>query len=47
REFLRRWTGTVVGAGGGGYSPAKTPGLYALLENAYTAMTLAAYTGSH
>jgi trimethylamine--corrinoid protein Co-methyltransferase len=47
REFVRRWTGLVVGAGGGVYSPAKTPGLYALLENAYTAMTLAAYTGSH
>lgn len=47
REFLRRWTGVRPGAGGGCYSPAKTPGPYAALENAYAAMTVAAFTGNH
>jgi trimethylamine:corrinoid methyltransferase-like protein len=47
REFLRRWTGLSVGVGGGEYCPAKTPGLYAALEKAYRAMTVAAFTGSH
>ncbi len=46
-EFLRRWTTVSVGVGGGDYCPAKTPGLYAVLEKAYRAMTVAAFTGSH
>lgn len=46
REFIRRWTGMTVGAGTGCYSPAKTPGLYAALENALAGMTVAAFTGS-
>ena len=47
REFMRRWTGIATGAGGGAYHSVKTPGLYAALENAYAAMTVAAFTGSH
>jgi trimethylamine:corrinoid methyltransferase-like protein len=47
REFLRRWTGVTVGVCGGEYSAAKTPGLYAALEKAYSAMIVAAFTGSH
>ena len=47
RDFLRRWTGVTIGAGGGEYCPAKTPGVYAALEKAYSAMTVAAFTGGH
>ena len=47
REFMRRWTGIPVSTGGGEYTPAKTPGLFAALEKAYSAMTVAAFTGSH
>lgn len=47
REFLRRWTGMLIGVGGGEYCPAKVPGLHAALEKAYSAMTVAAFTGSH
>ena len=47
REFLRCWTGVTIGAGGGEYCPAKTPGVYAALEKAYSAMTVAAFTGGH
>ena len=47
REFMRRWTGVSIGVGGGEYCPAKTPGVYAALEKAYSAMTVAAFTGQH
>ncbi len=47
REFMRRWTGIAISAGGGEYCPAKVPGPYASLEKAYAAMTVAAFTGSH
>ncbi|MDP6776286.1 MAG: trimethylamine methyltransferase family protein [Candidatus Latescibacteria bacterium] len=47
REFMRRWTGISVGAGGGEYCPAKVPGPYAALEKAHAAMTVAAFTGRH
>ena len=33
--------------GGGEYSDAREPGLYAALEKAYKAMTIAAFTGFH
>ena len=46
REFMRRWTGATIGVGGGEYCAAKAPGLYAALEKAYSAMTVAAFTGS-
>ena len=46
-EFMRRWTGVEIEVGGGEYCPAKTPGLYASLEKAYSAMTVAAFTGHH
>jgi trimethylamine--corrinoid protein Co-methyltransferase len=46
-EFLRRWTGVEVPVGGGEYCDAKVPGLYAALEKAYKAMTIAAFTGHH
>ena len=46
-EFLRRWCGRVVPVGGGEYCDAKEPGLYAALEKAYKAMTIAAFTGRH
>jgi trimethylamine--corrinoid protein Co-methyltransferase len=47
REFLLRWTGIEIGVGGGEYTPAKVPGLYAALEKACSAMTVAAFTGRH
>ena len=47
REFMRRWTGMRIGVGNGEYTPAKTPGLVAAMEKAYSAMTTAAFTGSH
>lgn len=46
-EFLRRWTGMEVTVGGGEYCSAKEPGLYAALEKAHKAMTIAAFTGRH
>jgi len=46
-EFLRRWIGIQVPVGGGEYCNAKLPGLYAALEKAYKAMTIAAFTGYH
>jgi len=46
-EFLRRWIGIHVPVGGGEYCNAKLPGLYAALEKAYKAMTIAAFTGNH
>jgi trimethylamine:corrinoid methyltransferase-like protein len=46
-EFLRRWCGIRVGASGGEYCDARSPGLYAALEKAYKAMMIAAFTGQH
>ncbi|MGI6209546.1 MAG: trimethylamine methyltransferase family protein [Anaerolineae bacterium] len=46
-EFLRRWCGFAVQVGGGEYSSAKVPGLYAALEKAYKALLIAAYAGEH
>ena len=46
-EFIRRWCGMEVAVGGGEYCSAKEPGLYAALEKAYKAMTIAAFTGRH
>ena len=46
-EFMRRWTGISIGAGGGEYCPAKVPGAYAAMEKAHAAMAVAAFTGSH
>ena len=46
-EFLGRWCGHPVPVGGGEYSAARVPGLYAALEKAYKAMTIAAFTGHH
>jgi len=46
-EFLRRWCWMRVPVGGGEYSDARAPGLYAALEKAYKAMTIAAFTGFH
>ncbi len=44
-EFLRRWTGIVIAASGADYCDAREPGLYAVLEKAYKAMMIAAFTG--
>lgn len=46
-EFIRRWCGKTLPVGGGEYCDAKLPGLYAALEKAYKAMTIAAFTGRH
>jgi trimethylamine--corrinoid protein Co-methyltransferase len=46
-EFLRRWCGIEVPVGGGEYCDAKAPGLYAALEKAYKAMTIATFSGRH
>jgi len=46
-EFLRSWCGIEVPVGGGEYCDAKAPGLYAALEKAYKAMTIAAFSGHH
>jgi trimethylamine:corrinoid methyltransferase-like protein len=46
-EFLRQWCWKRVPVGGGEYSDAREPGLYAALEKAYKAMTIAAFTGFH
>ncbi len=45
-EFLRKWTGVRVTAGGGEYCTAKSPGYFAAMEKAHKAMTIAAFTGS-
>jgi trimethylamine:corrinoid methyltransferase-like protein len=47
REFMQRWASIPVSTGGGEYTPAKTPGLFAAMEKAYSAMIVAAFTGSH
>ncbi|NOY81976.1 MAG: hypothetical protein GXP31_13345 [Kiritimatiellaeota bacterium] len=44
-EFMRKWTGVRVRAGGADYCSAKVPGYFAAWEKAYKAMTLAAFTG--
>jgi trimethylamine:corrinoid methyltransferase-like protein len=46
-QFLKEWCGVECVVGGGEYSAAKEPGLYAGLEKAYKAMTIAAFTGRH
>ena len=46
-ELLGRWCGHRIPIGGGEYASAKVPGLYAALEKAYKAMTIAAFTGQH
>jgi len=46
-EFLARWAGQTVTVGGGEYSDACAPGLYAALEKAYKAMSIALFTGHH
>ncbi len=46
-EFLRRWCAVHVNVLGGEHGDAKAPGLYAALEKAYKAMTIAAFTGRH
>jgi len=46
-QFLEQWCGVTVVVGGGEYCDAKWPGLYAALEKAYKAMTIAAFTGQH
>jgi trimethylamine:corrinoid methyltransferase-like protein len=46
-QFLKGWCGVEIAVGGGEYSAAKEPGLYAGLEKAHKAMTIAAFTGRH
>jgi trimethylamine:corrinoid methyltransferase-like protein len=46
-QFLEEWCGVRVVVGGGEYCDAKRPGLYAALEKAHKAMTIAAFTGQH
>lgn len=46
-EFLRRWSGISLPVGGGDYCAAKEPGLYAAMEKAWKAMTIAAFQGRH
>jgi trimethylamine--corrinoid protein Co-methyltransferase len=46
-EFIRRWTGYNLPVGGGDYCAAKEPGLYAAMEKAWKAMTIAAFQGHH
>ncbi len=46
-EFMRKWTGVRVSAGGADYCSAKLPGYFAAWEKAYKAMTLAAFTGTN
>jgi len=46
-EFMRRWCGMFVPVGGGEYCDAVKPGLYAAIEKAYKAMTIAAFQGRH
>jgi len=46
-EFMRKWCGMRIPVGGGEYCDAKKPGLYAVLEKAYKAMTIYAFQGHH
>lgn len=46
-EFLRRWTGFPFPPGAGEYCDSTQPGLYAVMEKAYKAMMVAAFTGYH
>jgi trimethylamine--corrinoid protein Co-methyltransferase len=46
-EFIRRWIGIEVAVGGGEYCDAREPGMFAVCEKAYKAMTIAAFTGRH
>ncbi len=46
-EFLRRWTGFPFPPGAGEYCDSAQPGLYAVMEKAYKAMMVAAFTGYH
>lgn len=46
-EFIRRWSGISLPVGGGDYCAAKEPGLYAAMEKAWKAMTIAAFQGRH
>ncbi|MCC6445258.1 MAG: trimethylamine methyltransferase family protein [Armatimonadetes bacterium] len=46
-EFIRRWSGLSIPVGGGEYCDAREPGLYAALEKAYKALTIAAFSGVH
>lgn len=44
-EFIRRWCGIDLMVGGGEYSDAREPSLYAALEKVYKSMTIAAFGG--
>lgn len=46
-EFLRQWTGIAFPPGSGEYCDSKAPGMAALWEKHYKAMTVAAFTGRH
>jgi len=46
-EFLRAWTGIQVSPSVGEWTTARQPGMFAALEKAYVAMTVAAFTGYH
>jgi len=46
-EFMRRWCHMHVTIGGGEYCSAKAPGMYAVMEKAHKAMTIAAFSGQH
>jgi len=46
-EFLREWTGIQVSPSIGEWTSACRTGMFAALEKAYVAMTVAAFTGFH
>lgn len=46
-QFTRDWCGVEIVPSGPDYANAKRPGLYAVLEKAYKAMIVAAFTGAH
>ncbi|NUQ65588.1 MAG: trimethylamine methyltransferase family protein [Pirellulales bacterium] len=46
-EFLREWTGIEVSPSIGEWTSACRTGMFAALEKAYAAMTVAAFTGYH
>ncbi|MCK5802505.1 MAG: trimethylamine methyltransferase family protein [Lentisphaeria bacterium] len=46
-EFLRAWTGIAVSPSIGEWTPASRTGMFAALEKAQAAMTVAAFTGHH
>ena len=46
-EFLRAWTGIAVSPSIGEWTPAPRTGMFAALEKANAAMTVAAFTGFH